>query len=60
MIDEFEMIEYPPYFLPKDYKYLLCKYDKSFGVKGNISLSHGGISIEEVIVPFIKVEGVNL
>jgi membrane protein YdbS with pleckstrin-like domain len=38
---------------------LLCKYDKSFGIRGNISLSHGGISIEEVIVPFIRIEGVD-
>ncbi len=60
IIDEFYMIEYPPYFLPKDYKYLLCEYDKSFGTKGSVSLSHGGISIEEVIVPFIKVEGVDV
>lgn len=60
IIDEFDMIEYPAYFLPKDFKYLLCKYDKSFGTKGSVSLSHGGISIEETIVPFIKVEGVEL
>lgn len=58
IIDKFDMIEYPSYFLPKDFKYLLCEYDKSFGAKGNISLSHGGISIEEVIVPFVKIEGV--
>ncbi|HCS72316.1 MAG TPA: PglZ domain-containing protein, partial [Clostridiales bacterium] len=43
MIDEFNLIEYPSYFLPKNYKYLLCEHNKSFGVKGNISLSHGGI-----------------
>ena len=60
IVDEFEMIEFPPWFLPRDYKYLLCQYDKSFGNRGNISLSHGGLSIEEVIVPFIKVEGVDV
>ena len=58
VMDEFDMIDSPPYFLPKDYKYLLCEYDKSFGTKGNTVLSHGGISIEEVIVPFVKIEGV--
>jgi hypothetical protein len=57
IINEFDLLEYPPYFLPKDYKYLLCEYNKSFGVRDNIILSHGGISIEEVIVPFIKIEG---
>ena len=60
IIDEFDMIEYPTYFLPKDYIYLLCEYDRSFGVKGDISLSHGGISIEEVIVPFIEIEGIDV
>ncbi len=59
IIDEFNMIEYPGYFLPRDFKYLLCDYDKSLGIKGDAILSHGGISIEEVIVPFIKIEGVD-
>lgn len=59
VIDEFDMIEYPPYYLPKDYKYLLCEHNKSFGIKGSTALSHGGISIEELIVPFVKIEGVN-
>lgn len=59
IIDEFGMIEYPGYFLNRDFKYLLCEHDKSFGPKGNTVLSHGGISIEEVIVPFIKIEGVD-
>ncbi len=58
IVSEFGMIEFPPYYLPKEYKYLLCKYNKSFGIKGNITLSHGGISIQEVIIPFVKVEGV--
>ena len=59
-IEEFHLIEYPPYYLPRNYKYLICEYNKSFGTKGNILLSHGGIAIEEVIVPFIKIEGVEV
>lgn len=59
IVDEFNMIEYPGYFLPRDFKYLLCDYDKSFGIRGSTALSHGGINIEEVIVPFIKIEGVD-
>lgn len=58
IIEDFEMIDYPPYYLPKDYKYLLCQYNSSLGIKEFTSVSHGGISIEEVIVPFIKIEGV--
>jgi len=60
MIEEFNLIDYSPYYLPRNFKYLLCQFDKSFGTKGNIILSHGGISIEEVIVPFIKIEGVDV
>ncbi|MGD9567045.1 MAG: PglZ domain-containing protein [Sedimentibacter sp.] len=60
VIDKFELIQLSPYFLPKDFKYLLCEHDKSFGIKGSTSVSHGGISIDEVIVPFIKIEGVEV
>ncbi|PEK99503.1 BREX-3 system phosphatase PglZ [Bacillus sp. AFS017336] len=42
--------------LPKDYHVLLAKYGESFTTKGEEIFSHGGISIEETIVPFIKVQ----
>jgi len=41
--------------LPEDYYVLLAKYGQAFSVKNERVVSHGGISIEEVIVPFIKV-----
>lgn len=58
--EQFGMIKYPPYYLPKDFNYLVCEHDKSLGIGDKKIFSHGGISIEEVIVPFIKIEGVNI
>lgn len=56
--DEFNVIEYPGYYLPKDNKYLICEDRAAFAAKGEQIVSHGGISIEEVIVPFITIKGV--
>lgn len=56
--NEFNVIEYPGYYLPKDNKYLICEDRAAFAAKGEQIVSHGGISIEEVIVPFITIKGV--
>jgi len=50
--------EYPGYYLSKDYRYLICKTGVSFDTKGESVLAHGGISLDEVIVPFITIKGV--
>lgn len=42
--------------LPDDYYVLLSKYNEAFVPKNKRVITHGGISIEEVIVPFIKVD----
>jgi hypothetical protein len=42
--------------LPNNYHVLLSPYGKAFVTKGKKIVTHGGISIEEVIVPFVKVE----
>lgn len=42
--------------LPNNYHVLLSPYGKAFVTKGKKFVTHGGISIEEVIVPFVKVE----
>ncbi|MCB2286899.1 BREX-3 system phosphatase PglZ [Clostridium algidicarnis] len=55
---EFNLIEYPGYYLPKDNKYLICEDGEAFALKGEEIVSHGGISIDEVIVPFITIKGV--
>ena len=56
--DEFNLIDYPGYYLPKENKYLICQEGESFGTIGEEIISHGGISIDEVIVPFITIKGV--
>ena len=41
--------------LPDNYLALLSKYGEAFVPKGEEVMTHGSISIEEVIVPFVKV-----
>jgi hypothetical protein len=48
--------EYPAYYLDRNYRYLICKRGISFDAKGSEVMTHGGISIDEVIVPFIKIK----
>lgn len=48
------LIEYPKYYLSKEYDYLICGIGSSFDSKGEKVMSHGGISIDEVIVPSSK------
>jgi hypothetical protein len=42
--------------LPSEYFPLIAEKDSAFIREGDIIVGHGGISIEEVIVPFIKFE----
>lgn len=57
-IEKHNLVEYPGYYLDKDYEYLICNTGTSFDNKDSIVMTHGGISIDEVIVPFIKVKAV--
>lgn len=59
IIDKYDMIDYPKYYLNKDYDYLICGVGKSFDSKGDEVMSHGGISVDEVIVPFITIKAVD-
>ena len=51
-----DLIEYPKYYLNKSYDYLLCRAGRSFDSKGDQVMSHGSITIDEVIVPFITIK----
>lgn len=42
--------------LPDHYYVLLSEYGNAFVTKGEELVTHGGISIEEVIVPFVKMQ----
>ena len=49
---------YEGYYLDKSYKYLICDPDDSYDVAGDEVVTHGGSTIDEVIVPFIKIKAV--
>lgn len=42
--------------LPDNYYALIANYGEAFVQKGKEVVTHGGISIEEVIVPFVKIQ----
>lgn len=46
---------YPGYYLDKKYQYLICRGNDSFDGSGTRVMTHGGISLEEVVVPFVEV-----
>jgi len=51
-----DAIEWPSLGLPDDYRALLAPHRKAFIRDGEIIVGHGGISIEELIVPLIQIE----
>ena len=58
LIEQYNLIEFPKYFLNKEFDYLICGVGRSFDAKGDEVMSHGGITVDEVIVPFIKIKAV--
>jgi len=51
-----EAIEWPSLGLPEDYLPLLASRQNAFIRDGETIVGHGGISIEELIVPLIQIE----
>ncbi len=51
-----DSLEWPSIGLPEDYYALIAPSRAAFIRKDDVIVSHGGISIEEVIAPFIEVE----
>ena len=51
--------EYPGYYLDKEYQYRICNGRTSFDNNNEDVMRHGGISLEEVIVPFVEVRKKN-
>ncbi len=56
LIEKYGLIDYPKYYLTKDFDYLICDVGTSLDAKGEEVMSHGGITIDEVVVPFIKIK----
>lgn len=52
--EDYNSIEWPGIGLPDNMFVLLSSSNKAFTQKGKNIMGHGGISIEEVIVPFIR------
>lgn len=59
LLSQHNVFEYPKYYLNKAYDYLICDAGRSFDAKGEEVMSHGGITVDEVIVPFIKIKAVD-
>jgi hypothetical protein len=59
LIDKCQLIDFPKYYLFKEFDYLICDEGRSFDAKGEEVMSHGGITIDEVVVPFIKIKAVD-
>lgn len=51
--------EYPGYYMDKSYRYRICNGRTSFDNKNEDVMTHGGIMLEEVIVPFVEVRKKN-
>jgi hypothetical protein len=56
---KYHLIEFPKYYLDKGLDYLICESGKSFDSNGAKVMSHGGITLDEVVVPFIEIMVVN-
>ena len=54
--EKYGLLEFPKTYLPKEYDYLICDVGDSFDAKGEDVMSHGGISMDECIVPFIMMK----
>jgi hypothetical protein len=50
-------ISWRPLGLPQDYLPLLAPARRAFIPEGQRTVAHGGITIEELIVPFVRVLG---
>lgn len=59
LIEKYKLIDYPKYYLSKEYDYLICDVGDSFDAKDNKVMTHGGITLDEVIVPLIKIKAVH-
>ena len=53
-----DTIIWPQVGIPEDYRALLAAKRNAFMHKGKRAVAHGGISIEEVIVPFVRIQEV--
>lgn len=56
LIQKYGLVEYPGFYLPKGLKYLICNGATSLDAKDTMVMTHGGMTLDEVVVPFIKIK----
>ena len=54
-LEKFSTEQYSGTYLPDNYKAYLFTSDCCYGDRGKEYITHGGMTIEEVIVPFVKI-----
>lgn len=54
--EKYNLMEFPKDYLPLEYDYLVCPAGESLDNKGTTVMSHGGITLDEVVVPFIQIK----
>lgn len=52
---KFNVKEYTGTYMPKNYRYFLFENGECIGDYGNKYITHGGDSIEELLVPFVRI-----
>ncbi|NSW92056.1 MAG: hypothetical protein HPY74_15540 [Firmicutes bacterium] len=55
ILSKFKAFQWNGMGILQKYSYILCEEDYAFITEGKRVVSHGGLSIEEVIVPFIHI-----
>ena len=56
LMEKYNFVEFPKYYLAKEYDYLICDIGESLDAKGEDVMTHGGLSLDEVVVPFITIK----
>lgn len=54
-LNKFKVTEYAGTYMPKTYRYFLFANNECIGDYGNKYITHGGDSIEELLVPFVRI-----
>lgn len=54
-IDKLKVCEYPGTYMPKNYRYFLFANGECTGDRGKKYITHGSDSIEELLVPFVRI-----
>lgn len=54
-LKKFNVTEYSGTYMPKNYRYFLFANGECIGDYGNKYITHGGDSIEELLVPFVRI-----